>query len=95
MTPTEFAAWTGGITGGLMGLVRAIAFLMEKLGIRPVDRRTEREEVIQRLKNDAAECEKIMDEKDRALREANNRVAYLEGILMRQGWMDDQRRGKS
>lgn len=88
MTPTEFAAWTGGITAGLMGLTKVVASLMEQLGLRPVDRRQEREDVIRRLKADALECEKLMDDKERQLREANNRVAYLEGILTRAGWKD-------
>ncbi len=93
MTPTEFVAWVGGLTGLLMGLAKVFAYLLESLGLRPSDRRADRvhqlqelEAKVARLKQELTECEARVDELERELRAERRSVDLLERMLTRRGW---------
>ena len=93
MTPTELAAWLGGISAGLMGLMKVIAFTMEQLGLRPSDRRAERisrlaeaEAEIERLKKEIADHRKRIEDLEDELRQERRNVDFLERMLTRQGY---------
>jgi hypothetical protein len=96
MTPEQFAAWVGG-GGTLMWLLlKGGAFVAETFGLRPIDKRAERdkrlaecEDEIGRLQARIVVLEAEVAILEREVKQECDRADFLERVLRRAGFQVD------
>ena len=93
ISATDFAAWVGAITAGLVGIAVAIGRVLEALGMRPQDRRESNTRQIKELQEKCDELTKELNDVEGVLRatredlrDAWRNVDFMERLLNRQGW---------
>lgn len=91
MTPTEFAAWVGGVTAALYGTAKAAAYFMEVMGLRPADRRADRMNRLEECEREVDRLKERVHDLEADLEKEQSRADYLERILRRGGFIKTEK----